>query len=218
MILPVHERLRAHLQQSARAAVLPRPGGEAPAIPLEYPPTRDLGDLGTPVAFELARRLRKAPRAIAQEIAGSFGTSRGSARVAAAPNGYLNFFLERRGFLMDRLGAQSDSPRDRAGRRRSSSTRRSIRTRPRTSAICAIRRSATRSSACCGFAAFRSRSRTTSTIPASRWPTSSSGSWCSSESRSTRSEIARPSRRASTTTAGTSTRASPSGTRTTRRG
>ena len=45
-----------------------------PAIALEYPPNRELGDLGTPVAFELARRLRKAPRAIAQEIAGAFGT------------------------------------------------------------------------------------------------------------------------------------------------
>ena len=48
-----------------------------PAVALEYPPNRELGDLGTPVAFELARRLRKAPRAIAQEIAGAFGTLEG---------------------------------------------------------------------------------------------------------------------------------------------
>jgi arginyl-tRNA synthetase len=34
------------------------------------PPRRALGDLAVPLAFELARRLRKAPRAIAQEIAG----------------------------------------------------------------------------------------------------------------------------------------------------
>jgi arginyl-tRNA synthetase len=32
-----------------------------------------LGDLATPPAFELARRLRKAPRAIAQEIAAALG-------------------------------------------------------------------------------------------------------------------------------------------------
>ena len=72
--------------------------------------TRDLGDLGTPVAFELARTLRKAPRAIAQEIAGAFGTLEGVTRVAAAPNGYLNFFLERRGFLLDRLAPRADTP------------------------------------------------------------------------------------------------------------
>ena len=60
------------------------------------PPRRALGDLAVPVAFELARRLRKAPRAIAQEIAGALGAIDGVARVEAAPNGYLNFFLDRR--------------------------------------------------------------------------------------------------------------------------
>ena len=56
-------------------------------------------------------------------------------------------------------------PRDTAARRRSSSTRPSIRTRRLTSVTCAIRRWATRSSACCAFAAFLSRCRTTSTTP-----------------------------------------------------
>lgn len=110
MILPVHERLRAHLQQVLEQ-LYALGSADAPAVPLEYPPTRDLGDLGTPVAFDLARRLRKAPRVIAQEIAGSFGAVEGVARVAAAPNGYLNFFLERRSFLMDRLGAHPTAPR-----------------------------------------------------------------------------------------------------------
>jgi arginyl-tRNA synthetase len=102
MILPVHDSLRAHLaallatQYSLDAAAMP-------ALSLEYPPNRDLGDLGTPVAFELARRLRKAPRAIAQEIASSFGTLEGIRQVSAAPNGYLNFFLERPAFLLQRL-------------------------------------------------------------------------------------------------------------------
>ena len=79
MILPVHERLRAHLQQVLEQ-LCSLGSAEAPAIPLEYPPTRDLGDLGTPVAFDLARRLRKAPRVIAQEIAGSFGLEGGTRR------------------------------------------------------------------------------------------------------------------------------------------
>jgi arginyl-tRNA synthetase len=115
MILPVHERLRAHLQQVLEQ-LYSVGSAEAPAIPLEYPPTRDLGDLGTPVAFDLARRLRRAPRVIAQEIAGSFGAVEGVARVAAAPNGYLNFFLERRSFLMDRLGAHPPASRPGGGK------------------------------------------------------------------------------------------------------
>jgi arginyl-tRNA synthetase len=109
MILPVHDRVRAHVTRLL-AELYAIDAAGAPVVALEYPPNRELGDLGTPVAFELARRLRKAPRAIAQEIAGAFGTLEGVTRVAAAPNGYLNFFLERRGFLLDRLAAAGTVP------------------------------------------------------------------------------------------------------------
>ena len=102
MILPVHDRLRVHLARLLTTRYSLDPSAQPP-LALEYPPNRDLGDLGTPVAFELARRLRKAPRAIAQEIAGDFGTLEGVERVAAAPNGYLNVFLERSTFLRERL-------------------------------------------------------------------------------------------------------------------
>src|SRR5688572_14255719 len=102
MILPVHDRLRTHLARLLTTRYSLDPSAQPP-LALEYPPNRDLGDLGTPVAFELARRLRKAPRVIAQEIASDFGTLDGIERVAAAPNGYLNFFLERAPFLRERL-------------------------------------------------------------------------------------------------------------------
>jgi arginyl-tRNA synthetase len=102
MILPVHDRLRAHVVRLLMS-LYSVDETAAPAIVLDYPPNRELGDLGTPVAFELARRLRKAPRAIAQEIAGAFGSLEGVRQVSAAPNGYLNFFLERRDFLLGRL-------------------------------------------------------------------------------------------------------------------
>src|SRR4026208_2113589 len=102
MILPVHDSVRAHIARMLKT-LYALDDAALPALALEYPPNRDLGDLGTPVAFELARRLRKAPRAIAQEIASDFGTLEGVERVAAAPNGYLNFFLERPAFLRERL-------------------------------------------------------------------------------------------------------------------
>jgi arginyl-tRNA synthetase len=110
MILPVHERLRAHLA-STLAALYSLPSDALPNISLEYPPNRQLGDLGTPVAFELARRLRKAPKAIAHEIATAFGTLEGIRQVAAAPNGYLNVFLARPAFLIDRVAPSHASER-----------------------------------------------------------------------------------------------------------
>ena len=102
MILPFHARVRARVTVLL-AEIYALDPADAPSVVLEYPPHRALGDLGTPVAFELARRLRKAPPVIAQEIAAAFGTVDGVARVAAAPNGYLNVFLERRSFLLARL-------------------------------------------------------------------------------------------------------------------
>ena len=102
MILPVHDNVRAHIARMLKT-LYALDDASLPAIALEYPPNRTLGDLGTPVAFELARRLRKAPRAIAQEIAGAFGRLQGVRAVSAAPNGYLNVSLERREFLLARL-------------------------------------------------------------------------------------------------------------------
>jgi arginyl-tRNA synthetase len=110
MILPVQERVRAHVTRRL-IELYGLDESDAGTVVLEYPPSRELGDLGTPVAFELARRLRKAPRVIAQEIAATFGALEGVTRVVPAPNGYLNFFLERRGFLLDRLAPDADTPR-----------------------------------------------------------------------------------------------------------
>ena len=102
MLLPLHDRLRLHLATLVSTTFALDPAS-VPDFPLEYPPNRTLGDLGTPLAFDLARRLRKAPRAIAQELAAGFGTLAGIASVSPAPNGYLNVFLERPTFLIDRV-------------------------------------------------------------------------------------------------------------------
>ncbi len=105
MILPVHQRLRA-----AIAARLTGIYGLAPAdqpvIAIDYAPNRALGDLAVPVAFELARMLRKAPRAIAQELAAALDAVDGFARIEATANGYLNCFLDRAAFLTSRLRPQ----------------------------------------------------------------------------------------------------------------
>jgi arginyl-tRNA synthetase len=115
MILPVHRQLRDHLSRILASLYSLDPASLSPLV-LDYPPNRDFGDLGTPAAFELARRLRKAPRAIAQEVAGAFGVLQGVRQVTAAPNGYLNFFLERPAFLLQRLGQSAPQARSDAGK------------------------------------------------------------------------------------------------------
>ena len=82
---------------------------DRPAIVIETPPRRSLGDLSVPVAFELARRLRKAPRAIAQDLASAMGPLEGVSRIDATPNGYLNIFLDRAAFLRGRVGSDAAS-------------------------------------------------------------------------------------------------------------
>jgi arginyl-tRNA synthetase len=105
MILPIHDRIRtAILDAVERVYALDRRTLD-PAI--DYAPTRALGDLALPLAFDLARRVRKAPRLIAQELAAAIGKVPGVARVEATPQGYLNWFLDRSAFLVERLSGQA---------------------------------------------------------------------------------------------------------------
>jgi arginyl-tRNA synthetase len=64
---------------------------------VEQPPSIALGELALPVAFELAKRLRKAPRAIATELAAELSTQlpEGVASVEVAGAGYLNIRVDR---------------------------------------------------------------------------------------------------------------------------
>ncbi len=103
MLLPIYDHLRRHLAAAVRD-VSGLPEGELPAIAVEVPPSRAMGDLASPVAFELARRLRRPPRSIADALRAALGdlTAAGVARVEAA-GGYLNVFLDRPGFLRARL-------------------------------------------------------------------------------------------------------------------
>ena len=108
MILPLHEQLKSRVRAVlAECYDLTDPDL---SIPIENPPNRTLGDLGTPVAFDLARRLRKAPRVIAREIATALGPMPGIIKVEAAANGYLNVFLDRPAFLLARLGIAGTLP------------------------------------------------------------------------------------------------------------
>jgi arginyl-tRNA synthetase len=103
MILRFHAAVRAALTDTLLRLYALEPAA-IPSIVLEAPPTRAMGDLACPVAFELARRLRKAPRAIATEIVAALGPIAGVTSTAAAPNGYVNVFLDRAAVVRLALG------------------------------------------------------------------------------------------------------------------
>jgi arginyl-tRNA synthetase len=67
-------------------------------IVLERPPKLEMGEAASPVCFELAKRLKRAPRQIAQEITAQLGPVEGIARVEVAGGGYLNAFFDRSAF------------------------------------------------------------------------------------------------------------------------
>jgi len=68
------------------------------SVVLERPPKLEMGEAASPVCFELAKRLKKAPRQIAQEIANSLPKIEGIGRVEVAGAGYLNAFFDRAWF------------------------------------------------------------------------------------------------------------------------
>ncbi len=54
-----------------------------------------MGELALPVAFDLARKVRRSPKDIAQELALAAEAIPGVWKVAVAGAGYLNFYLDR---------------------------------------------------------------------------------------------------------------------------
>ena len=112
MMLALHTQVRDRIA----AAVHDLYGLDATAMPtivIEYPPNRRLGDLAVTVAFELARTLRKSPRAIAQDIAETVGELSGVGRLEPTGAGYLNLFLDRAAFVQARV--KGDAPTVGAG-------------------------------------------------------------------------------------------------------
>jgi arginyl-tRNA synthetase len=91
MLLDLHARLRDALRSTIRAQWSLEP----PEIVLNQTPKVEFGELATPVAFELARQLKKAPRVIAEELIARAGKINGIERMEAAGGGYINFYLDR---------------------------------------------------------------------------------------------------------------------------
>ena len=106
MYLALQKQLGDHL----RAILKEKYSLEIESIPIEIPPELKFGELSTPIAFELARKLRKAPKVIAQEIVAALGTRAGFSSFEVAGAGYINARLDRAAGVAA-IAAGSPSPK-----------------------------------------------------------------------------------------------------------
>jgi len=104
VVLELEKRLAGRV----RAVLKEKYDLEAVNIPLETPPDLHLGEVATPVALQLARTLRKAPKTIAHEIVSGLGPMEGFGRFEVAGAGYINAFLDR-GAAAQLVAAQHSS-------------------------------------------------------------------------------------------------------------
>ena len=91
MYRDLERRLVAHLREFLRRTY----GLEIPDIVVEQPPKIEFGEYALPIAFELARKLRKAPRKIAEEIVSGLGAIPGFEKFEVAGAGYINVRVKR---------------------------------------------------------------------------------------------------------------------------
>jgi arginyl-tRNA synthetase len=68
---------------------------DLPRIVIEQPPRVELGEYALPLAFDLAKKLRKPPRKIAEEIVSGIGPIEGFEKLELAGAGYINAYIQR---------------------------------------------------------------------------------------------------------------------------
>jgi arginyl-tRNA synthetase len=91
----LYRYLERRLAQHVRDFLLRTYNIELERIVIEQPPNVQFGEYALPLAFELAKKLRKAPRKIAEEIAAGIGAIEGFDNFEVAGAGYINAHVNR---------------------------------------------------------------------------------------------------------------------------
>ena len=90
----LERRLADHMRDFLRRSY----AVELPRIVIEQPPRVELGEYALPLAFDLAKKLRKPPRKIAEEIVAGIGAIEGFEKLELAGAGYINARIQRSQF------------------------------------------------------------------------------------------------------------------------
>jgi arginyl-tRNA synthetase len=104
----LYRHLENRLAQQIRGVLREKYGVELERIVIEQPPKVEFGEYALPLAFELAKKLRKAPRKIAEELVAGIGSIEGFQKLEVAGAGYINARIDR-GALAEAL-ARDEKP------------------------------------------------------------------------------------------------------------
>jgi arginyl-tRNA synthetase len=94
----VYKAVEERFRKALRHHIHERYKTDVPIV-ISRPPQLAMGEAASPLCFELAKQLRKAPRVLAQEIANSLKRVPGISRVEVAGGGYLNAYFDRAEFF-----------------------------------------------------------------------------------------------------------------------
>ena len=98
----MYKTIEERFRKALRSHIHERYSTDVPVV-TERPPKLSMGEIASPVCFELAKRVKKAPRALTQEIANSLKPIEGVERVEVAGGGYLNAYIDRAAFFRKTL-------------------------------------------------------------------------------------------------------------------
>jgi arginyl-tRNA synthetase len=108
--------LTRNLEKALLQRIAERYGVRYDSLNFTIPPKIELGELALPIAFDLAREVRRPPMEIARDLAADSGGIPGIWKADVAGGGYLNFHLDRAAFALElarsvarqRFGRSSD--------------------------------------------------------------------------------------------------------------
>ncbi|HSB16094.1 MAG TPA: arginine--tRNA ligase [Bryobacteraceae bacterium] len=103
-------QLEKRIERSVSAHLKTRYGVEV-AVSVEQPKQPEFGELALPVAFQLAKQLRQAPKAIAGQLAAELPAVEGVAALEVAGNGYLNVRFDRGTYGVALVRGSADAER-----------------------------------------------------------------------------------------------------------
>lgn len=110
------QQIESDLIRAVSAFLETRYGVNLP-VNLKQPKQASFGELAIPVAFQLARQLKQAPKAIAQALVGELGQIPGVAALEVAGTGYINVRLDRGAYGLGLLsGSSAPAARGAAGK------------------------------------------------------------------------------------------------------
>lgn len=105
----MYRTLQTQLQERIERLLKERYDVTLTNLAVELPPKIEFGEMALPVAFEMAKRLKKAPRAIAMELQSELAQMPGVSGVDVAGAGYLNVRLDRSA-MVKRMAADEHAP------------------------------------------------------------------------------------------------------------